>query len=152
MTVARGPLRFNVGLRRLSAKQAPYIITTTRDARTAFKALENKMRAFNQMALQASEGAVNAALTPIYERSQELVPVKTGALKESGFVDVQTTRKGVVGEVGYSPRGDPFYGVLVHELVELAHADPTSAKFLQRAIEELSDKIGRTLQDYLRLS
>jgi hypothetical protein len=80
--------------------------------------------------------AVRQMLQPVFDRSQELVPVKTGILKASGYIEVRRRHGTVVGEVGYGKGGRPPYAVFVHENLDVHHAPPTQAKFLEQAANE----------------
>lgn len=81
------------------------------------------------------------AMEPIFEKSQDYVPVKTGALKASG-------RLSISGGAGERPSAFIIYGdasskyaAIVHERTDLNHAAPTRAKFLQSAMEEEFDSL-----------
>jgi hypothetical protein len=71
------------------------------------------------------------ALEPTFDKSQELVPVLTGALKRSGFLGVGESRGKKVAEIGYGRGGVPFYAARVHEDLDVYHKPPTQAKFLE---------------------
>jgi len=84
----------------------------------------------------ATPAAITKALQPIYNLSQEYVPIDTGALKESAFIE---TREGVNGPkvvIGYAKGGTPWYAAYVHENLEMKHAKGKYAKFLERAVNE----------------
>jgi hypothetical protein len=81
------------------------------------------------------------ALEPVFDKSQEYVPQKTGALRASGELEV-------IGAMGsaHEPEGsitygnsEAWYAALVHEYVWLNHEPPTRAKYLQSALEEEID-------------
>lgn len=81
------------------------------------------------------------ALRPTFEKSQVLVPVKTGVLKASGFLR-ESTFRGVPGaEIGYADGGRPFYAAKVHEDLDVFHKPPTQAKFLEQPLLEDIDNI-----------
>ena len=73
----------------------------------------------------------------IFDRSQELVPVDTGRLKASGFMEKEHIPHGVRVTIGYSKDGAPPYGLFVHENLEARHKPPTQAKFLEAAAQEV---------------
>lgn len=76
-------------------------------------------------------------LKPIYDESQVLVPVKTGDLKNSGFLRIASGRTGNIWvEMGYADGGDPDYAAYVHEMTNIPHKPPTQAKFLEQPINE----------------
>lgn len=82
------------------------------------------------------------ALQPTWDKSQERVPVKTGALKESGYFELDRTdptRPTVL--MGYAQDDDPDYAAFVHEDPVAFHQPPTSNKFLQGPLEEDAQSI-----------
>jgi hypothetical protein len=87
------------------------------------------------------------ALQQVFDLSQDYVPVDTGDLKESGFLEKQTFPGGCRVVMGYGRGGDPGYATLVHERVDIAHEAPTRSKFLLAAIEE---KTGDVYADIVR--
>ena len=105
------------------------------DARAAFSQLDRNMvtlvNGLNAVSLEALE-EIGEKILAI---SQERVPVDTGSLKASGFVESETSPKGPVVKVGYSPQGVLHYAVFVHENLEIPHNNPegAQAKFLQSA-------------------
>jgi hypothetical protein len=89
------------------------------------------------------------ALKPTFDKTQERVPVDSGALKASGYLEIRTFRGNPEVEMGYGRGGFPFYTVYVHEMVEIPHAAPTEAKFMERPInEDLGDIIDRLASQY----
>lgn len=93
----------------------------------------------------ATPEAIEAGLRLIFNKSQEYVPVLSGELKESGYVEVVPGFFRHKGEVGYARNGRPDYAIIVHELVENQHEAPTSAKYLQKAVEEELDKVAAVM-------
>ena len=89
--------------------------------------------------------AIEAGLRLIFNKSQEYVPVDTGVLKDSGYVEVVPGFFRHKGEVGYARDGSPPYAIIVHELVENQHEPPTSAKYLQRAVQEELNKVAAVM-------
>ncbi len=77
----------------------------------------------------------------IFDRSQELVPVDTGALKNSGYVETETIPDGFEVRIGYAKGDDPPYANFVHEDLTKHHDAPTQAKFLEQA----GDKTARDI-------
>jgi hypothetical protein len=87
----------------------------------------------------------------ILKRSQKYVPVDTAALKESG-------RKTYNGKKGFAARYTTEYGgpgaphaMVVHERTELKHAEPTCAKYLERAVRELRGSMTALLRKRMLL-
>lgn len=71
------------------------------------------------------------ALEPTFAMSQEMVPEKTGKLKNSGYLLITSSGQNAAVEMGYAKNGEPDYAVVVHEDLDVHHAPPTGAKFLQ---------------------
>ncbi len=133
-----GPLSLSIGRVRITRaahpSEAGYIVS-----------MRNQWAAIEKVILQAIDnvgrvtpGAITYALQPIFDRSQELVPVDTGKLKRSGFIETQTEyRSGRVrAAIGYGKHGSPHYAAFVHEMVNIPHAKGTQAKFLETAVNE----------------
>lgn len=68
--------------------------------------------------------------TVLYNKSQELVPVEYGPLKESGRVWQWGTGLGAKAAVIYETE----YAVPVHEILDNEHTPPTQARYLSGAI------------------
>jgi hypothetical protein len=102
------------------------------------------LRDFNRI-VKNLEGAVPQVLLyaaqPIFDKSQVYVPLDTGRLMESGYMEVSGSREDAVLEIGYGRGGDPPYAPIVHENMDVHHATPTRSKFLQAAIDEHLDDI-----------
>jgi hypothetical protein len=90
------------------------------------------------------------ALRPTFEKTQTRVPVRGGRLKRSGYLEVvQNSRGNPVVEMGYAKGGVPDYAVYVHEMTEIKHAAPTTAKFVEGPVnEDLGDIIDRLAARY----
>lgn len=147
----RRPVRFIIGLRRIGRATRPSVAGATRATRQAMRNIENNLARVVSAIEEATPDAIEFALDPIFFRSQELVPVDTGELKDSGFVFVEKRASGARGEVGYAPGGRPFYAVFVHENLEIRHESPTQAKYLEQAVDELSGDIPARIREHLRL-
>jgi hypothetical protein len=76
------------------------------------------------------------ALQPTFEKSLYYCPVDTGEMRDSGYLGITTRGKNAGAEIGYGKNGSPDYTPIVHESLEVAHASPTKAKWLQGAMEE----------------
>ena len=97
----------------------------------------------------ATEGAIEFALQAVMDTSQELVPVDTGALKASGFIQVFRMRSTIQGVAGYAAGGSPFYAALVHENLEFYHIPPTQAKFLEEAVNRHEKNFRSMIIDFM---
>ena len=81
------------------------------------------------------------ALEPVFEKSQEYVPVDTGALKDSGQLTTSESARGRARAVLSYGGPSAMYAAIVHERTDLNHEPPTRAKFLQSAMEEEFDSL-----------
>ena len=130
-----------VGLRRIPSGTRGSVAGATRSIRSQLVNINRNLQKVIDGFDKVTEEAVFVALHPIFAESQKLVPVDKGRLKASGFLVVEKTIKGVQAEIGYARGGNPHYAVLVHEMVDIAHDDPTQAKFLQQPLEAQMHRI-----------
>lgn len=130
-------VRASVGARRITGRHKPSVDVYTLLTREALRPVFNQLNALISDIEGATPEICRKALEPVFEESQYLVPVDTGELKASGFLEAD--RRGA--QIGYAKRGDPFYAVFVHEQLENYHEPPTQAKFLQQPLEEQMDEI-----------
>ncbi len=93
-------------------------------------------------ATRFSEGAKDAGFF-LLEKSQPLVPVDTGELKASGEVWWEGGGFNTVVYVGYTAP----HAIYVHERVELNHAYPTQAKFLEDPAERYYAQMGEMVRN-----
>lgn len=90
------------------------------------------LKAYTEQAAVRSQAAVDAAAVLVKERSQELVPVDTGELKES--CEIVSTGQGFerVSKVTYKAK----HALHVHEDLTADHPNGGQAKFLEQAMRE----------------
>lgn len=82
-------------------------------------------------AVPALKQATTESAYDMFEDSQMIVPVDTGALRASGVVHPAQERGSTVEVViGYG-NSAAFYAIYVHEDLEAKHAPGTSAKYLE---------------------
>lgn len=105
---------------------------------------------WTRMVRETSKMAAQHSVQPIFDESQVLVPVDTGALKASGFIEVAKTSRGVQAIVGYGANGSPPYTIIVHENLEFHHMPPTQAKFLEEAYNRHEMEIDARFVDFMR--
>lgn len=75
-----------------------------------------------------------------FNESQELVPVETGELKESGVADKpEWEGNRLAMEIGYGGTQAEEYAAIVHEDME-AHHDQGQAKYLEQPLNEAEEK------------
>ena len=92
-----------------------------------------------------AEGLLEAGET-LKERSQQLVPVETGELRDSAFVRQDRRGRRPAVEVGY----DAEHALTVPEDLDAEHAPGESSKFLERPARSLRRKLAAQLARKLR--
>lgn len=95
--------------------------------------------------------ALGRAAQAIYKRSQTLVPVEFGPLKASGRVEVEGRGFGTRAYVLYGNEL-AYYAVYVHEDLTKAHASPTCAKFVTKALQQTRGVVSRIVQRSLTIT
>ena len=143
--VKRIKLRASVG------RQAITGLTPRNEARYV-KSIRKQMKAItdNYEKLVGELGGTGVeilldALQPTFDLSQKYVPVDTGELQQSGFLEIDRRSKFPWVVLGYGRAGKPNYTIFVHEILSLQHAAPTRAKFLLSALEEDEANIQRRI-------
>lgn len=104
--------------------------------RQAMNEVTTKVESIINQFENATPEILIAALQPTYDKSQIYCPIKTGVLRDSGYLEVVTRGKKPRVELGYAKAGNPDYAIYVHEMIGIPHEPPTQAKFLQKAVEE----------------
>ena len=132
------PLGIQVGRQRVTVAASPSEAGYIRSIRKQMDAIRKNMQKLIVGIENATPHAIKFGLEPIFEESQRLVPVDTGDLKASGYVEVRTEgRSGRVrAEIGYGLHGKPHYAGFVHEMIHIPHAGATQAKYLEAAINK----------------
>lgn len=128
--------RFRVGPQRVTTGLAPWQAGYARAVRSQMVTVEKSYTRLIETLRADTPEAIRQMLQPVFDRSQELVPFDTGALKKSGYIETRQRRGLTVGEVGYGKGGVPHYAAKVHEDLDVFHAPPTQAKFLEQAADE----------------
>lgn len=97
--------------------------------------------------LEAGRQAVTRAGAHILGQAQVLAPVETGALKASAVAEPATVNGHTITMVlGFNTD----YAAAVHERLDLHHAAPTQAKFLETAMRTNTQKFTTYVQDAMR--
>jgi hypothetical protein len=87
--------------------------------------------------IKAVKQVIEEVSFEVLARSNDYVPVDTGALKTSGnVIRPAETKSGVEGGVGYGGAASK-YAVYVHENLNANHPNGGQAKFLERASNEV---------------
>ena len=71
-------------------------------------------------------------------------------MKNSGYVESETTPDGFEVRIGYAKGDDPAYANFVHEDLTKHHDAPTQAKFLQTAADEIAREIPDIIAQQIR--
>lgn len=132
MAIAR--VRVSIGRKRIDLRVNGYERSADTDVKRWTKDVRKMLGSF-VAGLEGISGEILVeALRPTFDESQILVPVKTGALKASGFLKTGKFRGVTTAEIGYGAGGDPFYATKVHEDLDVFHKPPTQAKFLEQPL------------------
>ena len=132
-------LQLSVGRERVTSAATPSEASYIKSIRNQMRVVRENMEAITNHVDNITPEALEFGLKPIFEESQRLVPVDTGRLKRSGFIETRRTAGGTIAAIGYGRFGIPHYTAVVHENLLFRHAQPTQAKFLEVAI---STKLG----------
>ena len=85
----------------------------------------------------AVEGLRRGAAEMHHRAKFVYTPIDTGDLRNSSKVEmIERAPPRAVMEITFGDADTP-YAALVHERLDLRHASPTQAKYLQRAVDEL---------------
>lgn len=101
-------------------------------------------RAANRLTLRTAgkvEKGIKAAIKKVYDISQVLVPVDTGALKQSGDYLFYGSGFNTSGEVFY----ETYYAGFVHEDWSKHHDYPTQAKYLEDAYRQVRPQMAQII-------
>lgn len=143
------PVKINIGARNIRVSAIGPNAAMGRTIAQGFTEIAKDFQAFVSKLEGFLPEDMLAALQPTFEKSQELCPVDTGALKASGYLEAEVFRGGVRAEIGYGRDGIPDYAVAVHEL-PAQHEYPTQYKFLQAPLEEDYFNILQRVTDRVR--
>lgn len=90
------------------------------------------LRATPAKLLPALGRALHAEVQPIFDRSQQLVPVDTSALQQSGKLHESVISGDTVSqEISYGDAATAHYAEVVHEDLAARHAPGKTAKFAE---------------------
>lgn len=131
------PLGIQVGRQRVTRVTLPSEAGYVTSIRGQMNVIQKNMMKLIAGIENATPQAIMFGLEPIFDASQELVPVDTGRLRASGYVRVRTEKRSgrVRAEIGYGLGGQPHYAGIVHERLDIRHAKGKQAKFLEAAID-----------------
>lgn len=143
-----GILNLNVGRSRITSVVGPSEANYIQSIRNQMKVLQANLLKVIDAIETVTPQALKYGLQPIFDESQRLVPVDTGKLKRSGFLEVRRTARGGQAAMGYGRYGRPTYAAFVHERLDIRHAGATQAKFLEQAVHTHIDDFRRRVVLY----
>ena len=146
------PLKISVGRERVTNAVLPSEGGYIQSIRGQMAMVQkNLLKVVNYVEAVTPE-AIRFGLQPIFEESQRLVPVDTGELKRSGFIETRRSATGTQAAIGYGRYGRPRYASFVHENLNMRHAAPTQAKFLEQAVNTKIQDFRRRVVLFLKQS
>ena len=144
--------RARLGRQRVTRTTSKAVAAGIGSATKQMKAIEKEYGRWVNHVEMFTPQALMEALQPTFDKSQDYVPVKSGRLKASGFLEMFKTAGGDSGvQIGYGRGGQPPYTIIVHERLDLVHAPPTRAKFLQAALEEDAEQVQRLTLENMKI-
>ncbi len=106
--------------------------------------IRNISKTNQEMARRLEKGLIKAGFF-IQRKSQQRVPVDTGALKNSAYTAKNGSGLSTEVLVGYTQS----YAIYVHEILTARHKPPTMAKFLEYPVRWNQDNILNIIRDEL---
>lgn len=129
------PIRIGVGARQWKASDVSSGAALGKALRPIFDDIAHDFRAYTRRVEDFIPQDLLSALGPTMDLSQIYVPKDTGELASSAYLEITPYRSGSRVEMGYGRNGEAPHAIYVHE-VPFNHEEPTSWKFLERAINE----------------
>lgn len=120
------------------------------DTNAQMRAIQQRFQDIVRNYVEVTPDALLYALEPTFALSQQFVPVDTGDLRASGYLEVIGRGRRPIVQIGYGKAGRPPYAVIVHENLEAHHAAPTRAKFLEEALNRTESLIPQRIAEFLR--
>lgn len=152
MTTRAPRIRLNLGPQRITGRTHTSAAAATRDMRKQWRKIEKNLNKVIKGIEDVLPFNLKEGMQPVFDRSQELVPVDTKALKDSGFIEITSFRSNPTVHVGYAKGNKPFWATFVHEDLTAHHEAPTQAKFLEQALNERLREIAPDVAKSLRNS
>lgn len=143
-------INIQVGRVRIHPNTGIHEAAYTRSIRVQMRVITANMKKIVEGVHDLTPEAIKYGLQPMFDESQILVPVDKGVLKRSGFLKTRKTSKGAEAVMGYGRFGRPYYTGIVHERLDVAHAAPTQAKFLESAIKKHIGRFLPRVTEYIR--
>lgn len=137
----------NIGLKSLRFRDAE-TTKATRDARADMKTVIKNYRDLLAHIENVTPEILYNSLLSTFRKSQNYCPKDTGAMRDSGYLEITQFRGKPTVEIGYGRGGNPIYTAAVHENMEWRHKAPTRAKWLQLALNEDATAIQERIVNY----
>jgi hypothetical protein len=106
-----------------------------------------QLEEYRQEAVAACEVFVKGEAEGIMERALELVPVETGELAASAFIDPVEQRGGKTSVLMGFKAG---HATVVHERLDVHHPNGKQAKYLEAAVNQTAAGASRRMADVIR--
>lgn len=142
-------LHVRLGIERLRKPKYASEPGFLRDVQKMTKTLEEELEYIFDQFEDVTPDIVYDAMEPTFEKSKVYCPKNTGALVNSGYLEVTQRGKSPYVEIGYGKGGKPRYTPYVHEMTGQYHEHPTRSKWLEAAVnEDLFDIFDRVTEGY----
>lgn len=146
----KSPVHLSIGRVRVTKAASPSEAYYIQSIRQQMSAISTRLHRVVQHIDKVTPEATKFGLQAIYDESQKLVPVDTGRLKASAFIETRKTARGAEAFLGYGKAGDPPYAGIVHERMDFYHQPPTQAKFLEEAVFRRIQDFRRRVEGYMK--
>ncbi len=116
--------------------------------KASLKKLEKQIQVKIDSVKDVSEEALLSLGQDILDRSLEIVPIDTGALKKSAFIESSKTTSGPSVTLGYNKDGSAPHAVFAHEIgpYKSPTTPGTQYKFLEQPLHEKIPEIVKILR------
>lgn len=139
MTTTLAQILGKVGAKGVTDRSSPISIANASYVSDMRSQVNRVIQTYRQVIADV-EGAIPdilyEALEPTLELAKSYTPKDTGALRASGYIEKRPLRGKPSVVIGFAKGGTPEYAAIVHERVDLKHAEPTRSKFLTAALFE----------------
>lgn len=95
--------------------------------------LRKAFERFGKGGRKVLRGAMEQALRPAFDETQERVPVESGRLKRTGRISIRAGEKQVTAKILYGGDLAP-YALKVHEDLEASHPNGGQSKFVESVV------------------
>ncbi len=145
-------LKLVVGRQQIGRGISPTMANYVESIRGQMKVIQTNLQRVVDHVHKVTPEAIRFGLEPVFAESQRLIPVDTGDLKRSGYIETRQTSAGTTAELGYGRFGKPDYAAFTHEILFYRHAPPTQARFLSQAVDTKIGDFKRRVELFYRKS